>query len=586
MAKYVLAADYTLMTDYRNVPLATFFSCIPTDYWQSRLVFRILADQPKLDAQGRPIRVPYGLRKVEASLAIDHIVHGEVDHLVPEIFDRIVHDSAPPVMRFTNATAPTVDQIPKILGPTMHAMNEVMRGCGRGCEFCEVTLRRPRYFPFDYIGDEIAVNTKVGQSSIQLHSDDIFLYNLENWKTMEPNEDAVKDLFRFVMAQPGVSHCYPTHGTVSAAVTNPGLIRDISEIVHAGPDKWVGIQSGIETGSPALSKAVLHRKAAPFTAEEWPDLVVEGTQILNRNYWYPAFTIILGLPGETPEDAWMTVDLLDRMEQIPNSHFITAPLTFVPIGVLRGEEFYNIDEMIDESRFNVAYRAWRHVLLEIDQDLWQLTRLPPPTRALVVATGRIGGRYILGIMHRYARRMGFRIRAPAKTRRQAEGHTLSFPATRPRRALGSGSREAQCVAFCLAARLRRRSDSEAHSPGISVHDSEDVPAADSSRGDHQGSRRRREASELPKVLVDLEEDVAPCAVCHVEARLVDHFVDVVELLAPQHADRHERERRRDEVAVRNLLHPVEEVHRHPRILRSLTRQTEDDREGGIPVIAV
>src|SRR5207249_4112502 len=374
MAKYVLAADYTLMTDYRNVPLATFFSCIPTDYWHSRLVFRILADPPKLDAEGRPIRVPYGLRKVEASLVraygrddvviadprtvdryiddetevvglhsmdplglgpvsmsftmggvltpytkamflelvqrvqrpnrkykvvlggpgawhfdyrqemqeslgIDHIVHGEVDHLVPEIFDRIVNDSAPPVMRFTNATAPTVDQIPKILGP-------------------------------------------------------------------------------------------PTHATVSAAVTNPGLIRDISEIVHAGPDKWVGIQSGIETGSPALSRAVLHRKAAPFTAEEWPDLVVEGTQILNRNYWYPAFTIILGLPGETPEDAWMTVDLLDRMEQIQNSHFITAPLTFVPIGVLRGEEFYNIDEMIDESRFNVAYRAWRHVLLEIDQDLW------------------------------------------------------------------------------------------------------------------------------------------------------------------------------------------------------------------------
>src|SRR5437867_2493905 len=415
MAKYVLAADYTLMTDYRNVPLATFFSCIPTDYWHSRLVFRILADPPKLDAEGRPIRVPYGLRKVEASLVraygrddvviadprtvdryiddetevvglhsmdplglgpvsmsftmggvltpytkamflelvqrvqrpnrkykvvlggpgawhfdyrqemqeslgIDHIVHGEVDHLVPEIFDRIVNDHAPPVMRFTNATAPTVDQIPKILGPTMHAMNEVMRGCGRGCEFCEVTLRRPRYFPLDYIGDEIAVNTKVGQSSIQLHSDDIFLYNLENWKTMEPNEDAVKDLFRYVMAQPGVSHCYPTHGTLS------------------------------------------------------------------------------------------------------------APLTFVPIGVLRGEEFYNIDEMIDESRFNVAYRAWRHVLLEIDEDLWHLTRLPAPTRALVVATARIGGRYILGIMHRYARRMGFRIRAPAKTRRQAEGHTLSFPA--------------------------------------------------------------------------------------------------------------------------------------------------------------
>src|SRR5207237_518586 len=248
IAKYVLAADFTLMTDYRNVPLATFFSCIPTDQWQSRLVFRILANAPKVDEQGRPVRVPYGLRKIEASLVqakgrdsvviadprnveqelgIDHIVHGEVDHLVPEIFERIAGGDAPPVMRFTNATAPTIDQIPKILGPTMHGMNEVMRGCGRGCEFCEVTLRRPRYFPLDYIGDEIAMNTADGQSSIQLHSDDILLYKLENWKTMEPNEDAVKDLFRFVMEHPGVCHCYPTHGTASAAVTNPGLIADL-----------------------------------------------------------------------------------------------------------------------------------------------------------------------------------------------------------------------------------------------------------------------------------------------------------------------------------------------------------------------
>jgi radical SAM superfamily enzyme YgiQ (UPF0313 family) len=518
----VLVADYTLMTDYRNVPLATFFSCIPTEQWQSRLVFRILANPPKLDRQGRPIRAPYGLRKIEASLAqvkgrdsvvvadpqhveryigddtevvgihsmdplglgpvsmsftmggvltpytkamfldligrlnrpdrkykivlggaggwhfdyregmqeslgIDHIVHGEVDHLAPEIFDRIAGGDAPPVMRFTNATAPSVDQIPKILGPTMQAMNEVMRGCGRGCEFCEVTLRRPRYFPLDYIADEVAVNTRDGQSSIQLHSDDIFLYQLENWKTMEPNAEAVKELFQFVMNQPGVRHAYPTHGTVSAAVTNPDLIADLTEIIGGGPRKWIGIQSGIETGSPALSRAVLHRKAAPFTAEEWPDLVVRGTEILNRNYWYPAYTIILGLPGETPEDAWMTVDLIDRMEQIPNGHFVTAPLTFVPVGVLRGEEFYNLDAMIDEARFNVAYRSWRHILTEIDHDLWELTALPIPVKAVIVATARLGGRYILGIMQRFARQKGFRIRAPAKTRRQAEGHTVSFP---------------------------------------------------------------------------------------------------------------------------------------------------------------
>ena len=522
MAKVVLAADYTLMTDYRGVPLATFFSCIPTDHWHSRLVYRILADPPRLDASGHPIRAPYGLRKVEASLVqawgrdevvvadpkrlesyitddteivglhsmdplglgpvsmsftmggtltpytkamfldlvrraqrrgrrykvvlggpgawqfdyrdglqealgIDHIVHGECDHFVPEILDKILTGDGAPVMRFTNATAPRPEQVPKILGPTMHSMNEVMRGCGRGCEFCEVTLRRPRYFSLDYIADEVAVNARAGGNSIQLHSDDIFLYRLENWKTFEPNEDAVKELFRFVMDQPGVTHCYPTHGTVSAAVTSPGLIEDLSTIVRAGPDKWIGLQCGIETGSARLSKEVLNRKAAPFTAEEWPEIVVQGTEILNRNYWFPAYTIILGLPGETPEDAWMTVDLIDRMEQIPDNHFITAPLTFVPVGALRGEEFYNLDEMIDEARFNVAYRAWRHVVLEMDQDLWRLTRLPAPLRALIVATGRIGGRYILNIMERYGAKRGFRIRRPAKTEREAEGHTAGFP---------------------------------------------------------------------------------------------------------------------------------------------------------------
>src|SRR2546425_1415794 len=523
MAKYVLAADHTLMTDYRNVPLAVFFSCIPADYWYSRLVFRALADPAKLDGHGLPIRAPYGLRKVEASLVrakgrddvvvadpndvdrwidedtevvglhtmdplglgpvsmsftmggtltpytkvkflelaekvrkpgrrykvvvggpgawqfdcregmqeslgIDHIVHGETDHFVPDILDQVVAGDAPPVMRFTNATAPSVEQVPKILAPAMHNLVEVMRGCGRGCAFCEVTLRKSRYFPLDYIGDEAAVNVRAGAESIQLHSDDIFLYKLENWRTMEPNEDAVKELFSYVMGLPGVTHTFPTHGTVSAAVTNPGLIRDLSEIIRARPEKWVGIQSGIETGSPKVSREVLHRKAAPFSAEEWPDIVVQATEILTRNYWFPAYTIILGLPGETPEDAWMTVDLIDRMEQIADAHFITAPLTFVPIGVLRGEQFYNLDEMIDEARFNVAYRAWRHILTEVDEDLWRLTALPTPMKAIIVATARIGGRYILGIMQRFARQRGFRIRAPAKSRRQAEGHTVSFPA--------------------------------------------------------------------------------------------------------------------------------------------------------------
>ncbi len=526
MTKYVLVADSTLLTDYRDIPLATFFSCIPSDYWYSRLVHRVLANSPRLDSLGRPIRAPYGLRKIEAALAaavgrenvaivdphhlskhikedteivglhsmdplglgpvsmsftlggsmtpytkhmflelvgrlpkdgrdfkvvlggpgawqfehrpglqeqlgIDHVVQGEVDNLVVDLFDKIHRGDAAPTMAFANGTAPGVEEIPKILAPTMQNMVEIMRGCGRGCDFCEVTRRRLRYFPLDYIADEVRVNAAIPKGgSIQLHADDIFLYQLEDRRTFQPNTDALKDLFRHVMSQPGVTHCYPTHGTVSAAVSDPKLIQDISTIVGAKGRNWIGIQCGAETGSPKLSNAVLNRKAAPFTADEWPQLVVEGTEILNRNHWYPAFTLIMGLPGETPDDAWMTVDMIDRMEQIPNSHFILAPLTFVPVGALKGAEFFQLDETIDEARFNVAYRAWRHDVIEIDNDLGQFIDMPLPMRGMISAIARLGGRYILNLMDRYADRRGFRVRRPARTSREAEGHvvpTLASP---------------------------------------------------------------------------------------------------------------------------------------------------------------
>ncbi len=521
MAKYVLTADATLMTEYRHVPLAAFFSCIPSDYWYSRLVHRLLADSPKLDERGRPIRVPYGLRKIEAGLVrsvgreqvdvvsphsldrhitedtevvglhsmdplglgpvsmsftlggsmtpyskfmfmemirriprqnrkfkivlggpgawqfdhrpglqqelgIDHIVQGECDHLSGSIFERIVSGELPSTIKFENGTAPRIEEIPKILGATMENMVEVMRGCGRGCDFCEVTRRRLRYFPLDYIADEVAQNTKAPRGhNAQLQADDIFLYQLEDRRTFAPNEDALKGLFQDVMNRPGVKHAYPTHGTVSAAVMSPSLIRDISGIVRAGPDKWIGIQCGAETGSPRLANISLNHKAAPFSADEWPELVVKGAEIFNRNYWFPAFTVIMGLPDETPDDAWMTVDLIDRMEQIPDNHFITAPLAFVPAGALKGAEFYDLNAQMDEARLNVAYRAWRHDVIEIDKDLWRFMSLPTPIRAIIAGVARLGGRYVLGAIERYAARRGFRIRKPAKTVREAEGHVIA-----------------------------------------------------------------------------------------------------------------------------------------------------------------
>ncbi|MFQ6077005.1 MAG: hypothetical protein ACE5Z5_12905 [Candidatus Bathyarchaeia archaeon] len=47
--------------------------------------------------------------------------------------------------------------------------------------------------------------------------------------------------------------------------------------------------------------------------------------------------------GETSDDAWETVDLIDRFERIPGSHFTPAPLSLVPLGALRGGDFFDVD---------------------------------------------------------------------------------------------------------------------------------------------------------------------------------------------------------------------------------------------------
>ena len=63
--------------------------------------------------------------------------------------------------------------------------------------------------------------------------------------------------------------------------------------------------------------------------------------------------------------------------------------------------------------------------------------------------------------------------------------------------------------------------------------------------------------------------MAPGPVRHVEPGLVDHLVEIVELLPAEHADRHEREGRGHKVAVRDLFHPVDQIDGHPRVFRRL-----------------
>jgi radical SAM superfamily enzyme YgiQ (UPF0313 family) len=259
---------------------------------------------------------------------------------------------------------PTVDEIPNIIKPSMHGMIEVMRGCGRGCKFCDVTLRPLRYYPVEKVQKEIEVNMKYGGlKNAWIHSDDIFVYGLNprTTKNMAPNREAIEELFKGIM-DTGIEHTNPTHGTLAGAIADERLIPNVSRIIKSGPNNFIGIQCGFETGSIRLIGKYADRKLAPFKPSEWHWVVKEGVKTLNEHYWVPAFTLIMGLDNdETMDDSWETIRLIHELEtEQPDSKFTVTPLTFVPIGLLEKSNFFDIGNTMDPGKLGVMYKTWQH----------------------------------------------------------------------------------------------------------------------------------------------------------------------------------------------------------------------------------
>ncbi len=314
--------------------------------------------------------------------------------------------------RFVNFwDRPDIDQIPDIVEPSMHGMIEVMRGCGRGCKFCDVTLRSLRYYPPEKVKREIEVNLKKGGSkSAWVHSDDIFVYGMDPTvtKQMEPNREAIEELFTAIMST-GVSHTNPTHGTLAGAIADEKLLPSISKIVKTGPDNFIGIQCGLETGSTRLIKKYADRKLAPYQPEEWHWVVKEAVKTMNENYWIPAFTLIMGLDNdETPEDAWETIELLSELEkEQPEAMFTVTPLTFVPIGLLEKSEFFDIGHEMSPAQLGVLYKTWQHNFkYGIRKFMKRAARNGSIQSSLFNLMARTLGGVPLGAMEKYARRKG------------------------------------------------------------------------------------------------------------------------------------------------------------------------------------
>lgn len=269
-------------------------------------------------------------------LGVDCVINGRAESKILEVF-RMAEDGQdlPPAV---SAPEPTVEDLVIPRKRSTYGIVEMTRGCGRQCAFCSPTLETRISVPMPDVMAAVRANTENGGRIIFPVSEDIFIYGASR-PFYIPSATQLLNFYGTIADEPGVDYLPLSHATIAPAVVNPGLIRDLSSILldksalqnrnSTHPDKrFLAPLIGIETGSPRLARLTMSGKSLPFDIRDWQEIVVEGTNVLNDNNWFPVYTFIVGLPNETDDDIRQSLELLHRLK---NNRVLYVPSIFTPL---------------------------------------------------------------------------------------------------------------------------------------------------------------------------------------------------------------------------------------------------------------
>ncbi len=387
--------------------------------------------------------------------SIDYAVQGEMDDLIHILFEQLIEDSIDesifmfgykstdfdssghPRTRYkkdpngkficrnpsSKYKLPSIEQIPTIVNPAISGQVEIMRGCGIDCDFCEVTTRPLRHYPPAKVLEEVKVNLRAGIKNAWLITDNQWAYMLKK-SDYWPNKEAIFELYRTILSFNGVNHINPMHATLAPVAADPELAFGIAKFVRAGPDKHIGVQIGLETGSDRLINLHSRRKALPLKVgvdATWAEIVIEAQRIYNSAYWIPAYTILFGQEGEEDEDNWDTIGLINAMAA-ENLYFTVTPMALVNLGSLRGtNRLTDIYRNLTPAQAALIYVCWRNTKRMAEALAWRLSKDNPVFRVLTSMILNLGAYIWLHTIERYLVKINPEAeRAIEKAKRYAE----------------------------------------------------------------------------------------------------------------------------------------------------------------------
>ncbi len=293
------------------------------------------------------------------AIGIDHIVVGPAEALGKEFWDDLLNGRINGRKTETPSSKMRPDPYP-MKGPSFWGMVEISRGCGRGCQFCDLELMSGfKWIPKELILKEVELNSKSPYvNNITLLSEDTLRYGTKvgEWRINHHIVDLVKDMASF-----GKQLSF-THSTFASALSNPRITEDFAYYAGLNERNLSGFQTGIESGSPKIMNRYMIGKVKPWKPEDWPEVVEQGMGIMVDNYIIPHCTLVMGLPGETPDDTVKTTELVSRLNDYPS---LILPLFFVPLSIIKSGFFlsdmmtYEQKELLGAAAKHTAYWAKR-----------------------------------------------------------------------------------------------------------------------------------------------------------------------------------------------------------------------------------
>jgi radical SAM superfamily enzyme YgiQ (UPF0313 family) len=366
---------------------------------------------------------------------IDCVFEGYFESQGPEFFRRLLAGEACPPRAIEKGTA--IQDLQPIRGPSALGAVEISRGCGRGCRFCLSAETGMSHVPIPTILADLATNVAGGVPAAVLGSEDFFRYGSAGATV---RFDKLRELLRAVGEVRGISLLQIDHANVSSlAQLTAEQLREVRTLL-VGERRvelpWLNI--GVESANGELVHANAPGKLAPLRAEDWEPAVRRVAGMVSQAGFFPVFSFVLGLPGETPEDVRRTLKLVGDLSQRPASIF---PIFYEPLPGRGADDRFGLSALSSEhvELLAACYESNFRWVPRLFQDNQRAAGASWARRAIFQCLGRI--QVPLWRLRfrslRKQRRQEQRCRGPASLQDRAGRPDAEAPATRPNVSTGA-----------------------------------------------------------------------------------------------------------------------------------------------------